>query len=226
MQVKTKKNILLFIVIISFGFTIAGQFSPVTTYKHSEYLEEERQYFGLFEWKADYYYLVNYMYYFNGALVTVGEEPVINEYYFILHVIPIIISDEPAPIIRGTGFEITYGYSPSLSTIGVIVSVINTVVMIGLFFNGIMSLKEINKKKTKAPLYAAILCGFAVFFITFGSCFIVNSTDIEGLGRINYIKLHLGFYYVLLAGILYAIVFIFQNKIWAKEGKKETDYNK
>jgi len=206
MKNETKKIILNLITLAAVASSIVALFAPVTSFNLKDIYEdigrEDKDY-----WKADIFFLFqDYYLYSYGS----GEAHTYYLLYFYRHSTEEWAEDELTQYdLEGSENQI----ASSRILANMILFIFGAMFLILFFYFTYRTIKKCGKERTKDCLYAGLSALIIAIGFTLSVRYIFSMLDVNNLGYTNYLKLGLGFYYMLISACLYIIAYFFQHYI-------------
>ena len=215
---KAVKNLLFFLIILSFSFAIAGQFYPIVSFSSDDLFDDAN--FAVedrtWDWDHSYYFICSRTIVTGYILCSIGEQPTYRNTIYLLHIIPIKTYESGYMVKDPTGYELQYSNSEVIEHLFIPIFVLASLMM-ALFYLifSIKSIVNVNRKKTKDSLYAGVLCFICLSTLVFSFYYYyATAPPLVGIERENYITIGLGFYYFLISGILFIVFYFLQKKFY------------
>jgi len=214
MNNKNKKNIMQLILISAIAFFIAGNTLPMIDFSYSEMLEEtggaKSPLFDDFEVK--HYFVAYYWSVRNEKFSELTGGPNEMSKWVILYLFEYTSTE-------GKTSDDVYDYIETESDIGglertaaVFIGLPLLCLLVSSVFFALVSLKNSDKKYSRASLYAGACCLIPLIMIVI----IINytfATFIGGGAWVHYLNYNLGFYYAIISITLYFVAFFMQRYI-------------
>ena len=224
MKNKHKKDLLFFIFFIATCFAILSMFSPVMRYSLSDELKER----GLppldnMDWTSEQYYLFDkfakYRYDFPGFT----GKTFVQQRIWIFHGYCYEFDNYPYELISDY-YDEEEGVPSTILTKTMFVP-FGIIFFLFSFYYFFIYLKNFSKGYSKLLLYTSIFYLFSLITFVIGN--FISWYQIKGLhDRIPYLKFGYGFYYSIIAIILFFIAFYLQRYVYEIPKEEKNFLNK
>ena len=221
MKNKDKKNLLQFIVITAFALFILGNFFPIMSMSSSDIPDDiisDKQKKNEY-WGSNTYLTLNHFYYRNDKIAQLTNKSCLFDNYIILYIYELTPEDVNIDVYNFLSEQNELGLGKFDGTIySFLVIPIVVMLIISIYF-GLISIKNIHKKYSKASLYAGVFLMIPVVLVVLGNIY-VHTVDVYPPLSL-YLRYHLGLLYFVLSIILYIISFFLQKNVVYEEKKEE-----